>query len=99
MAAPSKAWICRRSLAGVVGSNPAGGGRCWVLSGRGFCVKLITHAEEFYRVCVRVSECDADVDNEEGLPQKGLLRHIKNLISVTDFFYDTCQGRIRNMLT
>jgi hypothetical protein len=25
VAAPSKAWVCGRSLAGIVGSNPAGG--------------------------------------------------------------------------
>jgi hypothetical protein len=25
-AVQSKAWVCRRSLAGIVGSNPAGGG-------------------------------------------------------------------------
>ena len=26
MAARSKAWVCEPSLAGIVGSNPAGGG-------------------------------------------------------------------------
>ena len=25
VAAPSKAWVCSRSLAGIAGSNPAGG--------------------------------------------------------------------------
>jgi hypothetical protein len=25
VAAPSKAWVCGRSLAGIMGSNPAGG--------------------------------------------------------------------------
>ena len=31
MAAPSEAWVCDRSLAGIVGSNPAGGmGVCLV---------------------------------------------------------------------
>ena len=44
--ARSKEWVCGRSLAGIVGSNSAGGGlmfvRCeyCVLSGRGLCVGL-----------------------------------------------------------
>ena len=28
VAAPSKAWVCGRSLAGIVGSNPPGGHGC-----------------------------------------------------------------------
>jgi hypothetical protein len=39
VAARSKPWVCGRSLAGIVGSNPAGGmdvcRECCVLSGRG----------------------------------------------------------------
>jgi hypothetical protein len=57
--ARSKAWVCGRSLAGIVGSNSAGGMvvslccGCCVLSGRGFCVGLITRPEESYRLwCV-----------------------------------------------
>jgi len=54
-AARFKAWVCGRSLAGIVGSNPAGS---WmsvcceysVLSGRGLCFGLITRPEESYRV-------------------------------------------------
>jgi len=55
----SKAWVCGRSLAGIVDSNPAGGvdvcRECCVLSGRGLCVGLVTRPEESYRVlCVLV---------------------------------------------
>ena len=43
-AARSKAWVCARSLAAVVGSNPARGMdvycECCVLSDRGLCVGL-----------------------------------------------------------
>ena len=54
-AARSQAWVCGRSLAGIVGSNPAGAWmsvscECSVLSGRGLCVGLITRPEESYRV-------------------------------------------------
>jgi hypothetical protein len=58
VAAWSKAWVCGRSLAGIVGSNPAGAWmalscECCVLSGRGLCDGLITRPEESYRVsCV-----------------------------------------------
>jgi len=47
VAARSEAWVCGRSLAGIAGSNPAGGTdvcrEYYVLSGRGLCVELITH--------------------------------------------------------
>ena len=55
VATRSKAWVCGRSLAGVVSSYP-GWGRmsvsceCCVLSGRGFCVGLIARTEESYWV-------------------------------------------------
>jgi hypothetical protein len=44
VAARSKAWVCGRSLAAIVGSNPTGGmDVCllFVLSGRGFCEELM----------------------------------------------------------
>ena len=51
MAARSKAWVCGRSLAGIAGSNSAGGidvlsCECCVLSCRILCVGLVTPAEE-----------------------------------------------------
>ena len=57
VAARSKAWVCGRSLAVIVVSNPAGGmGDCYdlcALSRRGLCVGLVTRPEESYRVwCV-----------------------------------------------
>jgi hypothetical protein len=69
-----------RSLAEIVGSNPAGGmdvchlySVC-VLSGRGLCVGLITRPEESYRVrCV--SECDREASTgRRSWPTRGLLR-------------------------
>jgi hypothetical protein len=60
VAVRSKAWVCVRSLAGIVGLNDAGGMdvcllRVIVFSGRALCVGLITRPEESYRVwCVRV---------------------------------------------
>ena len=69
VAAWSKAWICNRSLAGSVGSNPAGGMEVCVLSGRGLCVGLITRPEEYYRLwCVWV--WSRILDNEEALDHK-----------------------------
>ena len=51
----SKAWVCGNSLSGIVVSNPVGdmdyvSCEWFVLSGRGFCVGLITRPEESYRV-------------------------------------------------
>ena len=60
VAARSKAWVCGRLPAVIVGSNPTGGMdvvccECCVLSGRGFCDELITRPEESYRLwCVVV---------------------------------------------
>jgi hypothetical protein len=53
MAALSKAWVCGSSLAGIVGSKPAGAWtsfsyECCVLSGIGLCVGLITRPGESY---------------------------------------------------
>ena len=63
MAARSKAWVCGRSPAGIVGSNPTGDMdvccECCVLLGRGLCDGLITRPEESYRLwCVVV--CDLE---------------------------------------
>ena len=59
----SKAQVCRRSSAEIVGSNTTGDMdvccECCVLSGRGLCVELITSLEDSYRLwCVVV--CDLE---------------------------------------
>jgi len=51
--ARSKAWVYGRSLAGIVGSNPAGGMDvclCCVISGKGLCDGLITRPEKSYQL-------------------------------------------------
>ena len=64
VAARSKALVCGRSPAEIVGSNPTGGMNvlrceCCVLLGRGLCDELITRPEESYRLwCVVV--CDLE---------------------------------------
>jgi hypothetical protein len=54
VAARSKAWVCGRSLAEIVSSNPTGVmdvcRKCCVLAGIGFCDELITCPEEYYRL-------------------------------------------------
>jgi len=55
MATQSKAWVYGCLLAGIVGSNLAGGMdvcpcECCVLLGRGVYIRLITHPEESYWV-------------------------------------------------
>jgi len=60
VSARSKAYVCGRSPAEIVGSNPTGGGghgylshECCVLSCRGLCDGPIIRPEEFYRLwCV-----------------------------------------------
>jgi len=58
VAARSKAWVCGRSLAGIVGSKPTGGMdvccECYVLSGRGLCVVQRSPTD------CGVSECDRE---------------------------------------
>jgi hypothetical protein len=63
VAARSNAWVCVRSPAEIVGSNPAEGMdvccACCVLSSRGLCDELITRPKESYRLwCVAV--CDLE---------------------------------------
>jgi len=71
IAARSKIWVCDRSPAGIVVSNPAGGMyvcrcECCVLSGRGLCFGLITRPEESYRLCC-VWVWSWSLENEEAL--------------------------------
>jgi hypothetical protein len=61
----SKGWVCGRSHAGIVGSNPAGAWmsiscECCVLLGRGLCIGLITRLGESYRVW-RVCDREASI--------------------------------------
>jgi hypothetical protein len=62
--APSKAWVCGRSPAEIVGSDPPGtwipvSCECCVSSGRGLCEELVTRLEESYLLrCVVV--CDLE---------------------------------------
>jgi hypothetical protein len=62
--ARSKAWVCGRSSAEIVGLNPTGGMdsvccECCVLSGRSLCDKPITRPEKSYRLwCVVM--CDLE---------------------------------------
>jgi len=53
LAARSEAWVCGRSVAGIVGSNPAGGidvsRECCVFSGS-LCVGLFTRQDDCYLV-------------------------------------------------
>jgi hypothetical protein len=61
VAARSKALVCSRALAGIVGSNPTEGVDVYllysVLSVRGLCDGPIPRPEQSYRLW-RVSECD-----------------------------------------
>jgi hypothetical protein len=54
LAALSKALVCGSCLAGIVGSNPAGGHGWFVVNvccaGRGLWGELITRTEESYRL-------------------------------------------------
>ena len=61
-AARSKVWVCGRSTAEIMGSNPTGGMdvccECCVSSGRGLCVGLIPRPESYQLWCVVV--CDLE---------------------------------------
>jgi hypothetical protein len=64
VAAQSKAWVSGRSLAGIVGSDPAEAWisvscECCLLSSRGLSVALIARPDKSYRMC-GVSECDRE---------------------------------------
>jgi hypothetical protein len=69
VAVRSKAWVCSRWLAGIVGPNAARAWmylscECCVLSGRGLCDELITRSEESYRLCVRLVVCDIETSRK-----------------------------------
>ena len=60
----SKAWVCGRFLAEIVGSNPSWVMDvccdCRVLSGRGLCDELMTRPQESYRLWFIVV-CDLEI--------------------------------------
>jgi len=57
--ARSKAWVCGRPPAEIIGSNPTGSSDCCVLSGRGLCDKLTTLPGESYQMwCVVVFDLE-----------------------------------------
>jgi len=60
-AAQSKAWVCCRPLAGIVGSNLAVdmvvGLLCCVLSGSGLSDGPIPRPEDSYQICLCVCVC------------------------------------------
>ena len=60
MAARSETWACGRSLAGIVGSDPAGSMECYVWSGRGLCDRPTTGLEDSYRMWWCWAECDSE---------------------------------------
>jgi hypothetical protein len=94
VAARSKAWVCGRSLAWIVSSNPPEAWmsvscECCVLSGRGLCVELITRPEEY----CGVSEYDREVliMRGPGPGVWGLLRHGgKNYKLISCLAYTIC---------
>jgi hypothetical protein len=77
--------VCGRSLAGIVGLNPAGESmsvccKCCVLPGRVLCVELVTRPEESYRLwCVWV--WSRVFDNEEALTPWGCFAMVRKGIS------------------
>ena len=86
MAAWSKAQVCGRSPAEIVGSNPTRGMdvccECCVLSGRGLCDELITRPEESHRLwCVVVFDLE-NLKNEEAMTRVGSQRHRKKGVPV-----------------
>ena len=91
VAARSKAQVCGRSPAQIVGSNTVGGMdvccECCVMSGRGFCDELITRPEVPFRLWC-VVECD-NLVNEESLAQWGAVvpKKVKLLIVYSDLQY------------
>jgi hypothetical protein len=101
VAARSKAWVCGRSLAGILGSNPAGAWTsvscdCCVLSGRGPCGGLITRPEDSYRLwCAWVWSWS--LDNEEALAHWGLSRCAME--KKWSYSYKQCVGVINICVT
>jgi hypothetical protein len=81
MATRDKAWVCGRSIAGIMVSNPAGGMDVCLLgvlyvSGRDLYVELIARPEDSYRLrCVVV--CDLETSRTRPWHRGGPQRHKK----------------------
>jgi hypothetical protein len=105
VAARSKMWVCGRSPAEILGSNPTKGMdvccECCVLLCRGLCDELITRPEESYRLWC-VVECDLETSWMRRLWPTGgggLLHHKKGLLclmnglwaGLNNFNYLYCQ--------
>jgi hypothetical protein len=100
VAARSKAWVCCRLVAGVVGSNPARDKDVCLLClyvvlscvGRVLCVGLITRPEESYRVSKYV--CD------HGNPERGPMFQIGNKRKMNELcnLKYVCRFNDRNVL-
>jgi hypothetical protein len=62
VAAPSKAWICVRSLAGIAGSNPAGSMAVFLVSVGCYPVEVSVTGRSLVQRCptdfVYVTDCD-----------------------------------------
>jgi hypothetical protein len=80
--ARSKAWVSGHSLAGIVGSNPAGGmDVCLLCVVRCLCDGLITRPQEFYRVwCVWVWSRSLDSEGALAQAHEGLGAKEKKII-------------------
>jgi hypothetical protein len=76
------AWVCGRSLAGIVGSNPAGRmdvfyWECYVLSGKGLCVGIITRSDKSSQVSLCPGSVIAKPHNGRSWSGTGSMRQRK----------------------
>ena len=82
----SKAWVCGRSLAGIVNSNPAGGAVVCLL--RVLCVVQVEVSASGRSLVQRsptecgVSECDREVPSEEAINRNRVEAHRKIYIYI-----------------
>jgi hypothetical protein len=96
-----KAWVCGRSPAEIVGSNPAAGmdvRLLWVLLGGGFCDELITRPTILPTV-VRRCVWYRNLENEESLARVGLQRHRREIYMYVCVYICGFFGYIYNRLS
>ena len=70
VAAPSKAWFCGRSLAGIVGSNPIGGHGCQSVVSV-VCCQVEVSGSGWSRVQRSPKECGVSNECDRGAPVRG----------------------------